>query len=108
MTVHNRDGKSIVDLIREVLVNAWDPIGVMSDPDWARDEYDDYIGTLQRLLAEGADADVIAKYLCFVEEQLIGLEGRPAATRMLVASKLIAITVDDSRGISEAGSVGAS
>jgi hypothetical protein len=92
MTAHNRDGQLIVDLIREVLANDWDPIRVMSDPDWARDEYDDYIGTLQRLLAVGADADFIAKYLCFVEEQLIGLEGRPAPTRMLVAAKLIALT----------------
>jgi len=41
----------------------WDPIGVMDDPKWPRDEYDCMIGPLLRLLESGSSAKDIAAYL---------------------------------------------
>jgi hypothetical protein len=32
----------------------WDPIGVMDDPNWPRDEYDCLVGPLLTLLQSGA------------------------------------------------------
>jgi hypothetical protein len=45
------------------LMCEWDPIGVMSDPGWLRDEYDCFVGPLLTLLASGATKDEIARYL---------------------------------------------
>ncbi|MDZ4323780.1 MAG: hypothetical protein U1A73_01965 [Pseudomonas sp.] len=45
------------------LMCEWDPIGVMSDPDWPRDEYDCLVAPLLTLLAQGATEDEIAAYL---------------------------------------------
>ena len=36
------------------IVNEWDPIGVMDDPNWSRDEYDCLVGPLMRLLENSA------------------------------------------------------
>jgi hypothetical protein len=41
----------------------WDPIGVMSDPDWHREEYDCLVGPVLTLLAQNANEDDIARYL---------------------------------------------
>lgn len=45
------------------LMCKWDPIGVMGDPDWPRDEYDCLVGPVLTLLAEGASDKVIARSL---------------------------------------------
>jgi hypothetical protein len=45
------------------LICEWDPIGVMDDPDWPRDEYDCLVGPLLTLLQSGAADDSIAGYL---------------------------------------------
>lgn len=42
---------------------AWDPIGVMDDPDWPRDEYDAYVGGTLRQLEQGASVAQLAQYL---------------------------------------------
>jgi hypothetical protein len=41
----------------------WDPIGVMSDPEWPRDEYDCMVGPVMRFLESGASEIEIAAYL---------------------------------------------
>jgi hypothetical protein len=41
----------------------WDPIGVMSEPAWPRDEYDCLVGPLLTLLVSGASEEEIARYL---------------------------------------------
>ena len=43
--------------------NEYDPIGVMDDPEWPRDEYEAYVGQTMRLLEQGASAEDIAIYL---------------------------------------------
>jgi hypothetical protein len=45
------------------LMHEWDPIGVMSDPDWPRDEYECLVGPVLTLLAQGATEEDIARYL---------------------------------------------
>lgn len=80
--------KSITDAIRDVLVRDWDPIGVMDDPEWPRDEYDSYIGEIYRYLARGESAEFIAKHLCSVEELMMGLGRLPESARLPVAQKL--------------------
>src|SRR5262245_52821055 len=47
---------------RELMCD-WDPIGVMGDPDWPRDEYDCLVGPLLALLQSGTSNDDISNYL---------------------------------------------
>jgi hypothetical protein len=50
--------------IRKVFNEVWDPIGVMKDPEWPRDEYDGYIGGMFELLTSNATDQEIDDYLC--------------------------------------------
>jgi hypothetical protein len=43
--------------------NAFDPIGVMDDPDWPRDEYDRYLPQTLRLLKDRAGTLALARYV---------------------------------------------
>ena len=45
------------------LLCAWDPIGVMEDPEWPRDEYDCMVGGTMRMIESGASVVDIAGYL---------------------------------------------
>ncbi len=45
------------------LMCAWDPIGVMNDPDCPRDEYDCLVGPLLTLLGSSGSEGEIARYL---------------------------------------------
>jgi hypothetical protein len=45
------------------LVNRWDPIGVMDDPEWPRDEYECLVGPVLRRLEEDAPVSEIATFL---------------------------------------------
>jgi hypothetical protein len=87
---------SVTAAIRDVLVRDWDPIGVMDDPEWPRDEYDSYIEDLLGFLARGESAEFIARHLCFIEEKYMGLGAQTVSSRMRVVLKLQAINV--SRG----------
>lgn len=84
--------KMVVRLIRDVLIEHWDPIGVMSEPDWPRDEYDSYIGGVYRCLAQGESPEAIARHLCSVEATMMGLRRQPEAL-LPVAHRLKAIDV---------------
>ena len=50
------------------LWNAFDPIGVMDDPEWPRDEYDRYLPHTPRLLMDKAGAVAIARWIANVAE----------------------------------------
>lgn len=50
--------------IRRVFNEVWDPIGVMKDPEWPRDEYNGYIGGMFELLTSNATDQKIDDYLC--------------------------------------------
>jgi hypothetical protein len=85
--------KRITDAIRQVFITEWDPIGVMDDPEWPRDEYDSYIGEVYRLLARDEPAEFIARHLCFIEMSKMGLGSLPESARLPVAKCLKAISV---------------
>jgi hypothetical protein len=93
MTDFRARAKAIMDSIRKVLVEHWDPIGVMDDPEWPRDEYDAYIGEIHGYLARGESVEFIARQLCFIEERRMGLGRVPEAARLPVAHELKAIDI---------------
>lgn len=93
MTDHKAQKNSIIDAIRKVLVQHWDPIGIMDDAEWPRDEYDSYIGEVYRYLARGESVEFIARHLCFIEETAMGLRRLPESARLPVAKRLKAIDV---------------
>jgi hypothetical protein len=83
----------IAAAIRQIFVEDWDPIGVMDDPDWPRDEYDSYIGEVHGFLERGESEEFIARRLCFIEDKKMGLGSPTASARQSVARKLKAITL---------------
>jgi hypothetical protein len=83
----------IMDAIHEILINDWDPIGVMADPEWPRDEYNVYVGQIYRFLVRGESAKAIARHLCFVESERMGLRVPEESSLMGVAHKLKAIDI---------------
>jgi hypothetical protein len=83
--------KQITEAIRQVFIQDWDPIGVMNDPEWPRDEYDSYIGQIYTMLARNESAEFIARHLCSIEDRLMGLGALPPSARINVATKLKAI-----------------
>lgn len=91
MSPRKDHAKRISEAIRDVFVLDWDPIGVMGDPEWPRDEYDSYIGEVYAMLVRGESAEFIARHLCFIEHRLMGLNTLPDANRLDVAAKLKAI-----------------
>src|SRR5688500_20383393 len=66
----------VMDSIRNILFQDWDPIGVNENPS-LRDEYDSCIAPVYRLLSEGASAEEIADCLFKLEHDL----GMPAETK---------------------------
>jgi hypothetical protein len=68
----------------------WDPIGVLDDPDWPRDEYDDYMQPTWQLLESGASVSAVAQYLNSVvgESLALGETGVISAKPILFAAKL--------------------
>jgi hypothetical protein len=62
----------------------FDPIGVMSDPTWPRDEYDSYLGWTLRLLESGASQEEIETYLARVALEHMGMSDSPAARLLRV------------------------
>lgn len=55
-----------------MLIRDWDPIHVQNIPE-AKDEYDQYIGGIYRLLVSGASESAIATHLASVERESMGL-----------------------------------
>jgi hypothetical protein len=56
--------------IRHVFNDVWDPIGVMDDAEWPRDEYDGYIGHMFELLTSGAKDEEINDYLVWCVDRM--------------------------------------
>jgi len=68
----------------------WDPIGVTVDPDWPRDEYDNYLKPTLRLLKSGASNQEVVAYLTNVigEHMGLGQKGIENSNPSLFAEKL--------------------
>ena len=67
-------------IIRRILLNEWDPIGVGSAPE-ADDEYDSYAARVISLLEAGHCSPEIAELLADVEQIGMGLDARPIVCR---------------------------
>lgn len=93
MTDRKAQAKDTTEAIRQVLIRDWDPIGVMGDPEWPRDEYDTYIGVIYRSLASGESAEFIAGQLSSIEETMMGFRNVQESSRLSVARKLKALDV---------------
>jgi hypothetical protein len=68
------ESREVRRAIRNVFVEVWDPIGVMADPKWPRDEYDGYIGRVFELLVTGGSDKEIIEYLEW-EVRRMGMDG---------------------------------
>lgn len=71
------------------LVNAWDPLGVLGDPTWPRDEYDCLVGPLLSGLERGMSAEAIAAFLARELPDHFGIDpepSQPAAFAALVVA----------------------
>ena len=93
MSYRNQKADDIAEAIRQVLIYDWDPIDVMDDPEWPQDEYDSYIGEIYRYLSRGESAEFIARHLCYIEENRMGLSRVPESHRLAVAVKVKAVSV---------------
>jgi hypothetical protein len=71
--------------IRRVFVEVWDPIRVMDDPEWPRDEYDGYIGRVFELLATGGSDKEITEHLLWATGRM-GMDGSSASLQTVVAA----------------------
>ena len=84
-------GVEIMDAIRCVLFEDWDPIGV--NDDGPRDEYDAYIAGVYRMLCNGASEDLIVAHLRDLEATPMGLSRRSPDVLRPVARRLLGIKV---------------
>ncbi len=58
--------------VRQVLIE-WDPIGVLSDPDWPDDEYDTYVPAICSALINFDDICVVETKLNSIVEMNMGM-----------------------------------
>lgn len=63
-------------IIREAMMQQWDPLGVseLREDAEVEDEYDSYIPSIYRILREGKSVEFIFDYLRNVEEKYMGLQ----------------------------------
>lgn len=73
------------DAIRKVLVEVWDPLRLMDDPDWPRDEYDRYIDGVFTLLVESGNDQQIFDHLDWAAG-CMGIDGSSASMQQVVAA----------------------
>jgi len=76
----NRDneGGALTSLVRNALLNEWDPIGVKGIPE-AVDEYDGYVAKVCELVTAGNKQKLI-DHLWWIETERMGLTGDRKAT----------------------------
>lgn len=79
------ESREVRSAIRRVFVEVWDPIRVMDDPEWPRDEYDGYIGRVFELLVTGGSDRQIEEYLEWAVERM-GMDGSRASHQQVVSA----------------------
>ena len=73
--------------IRRVLLEEWDPIGVLDEP-LAQNEYDGYLGGVYGLLERNASEAKIVNHLRFTETVNMGMQGQSEEKLLAVAKSL--------------------
>jgi hypothetical protein len=79
------ESREVRHAIRHVFNEGWDPIGVMKDPEWPRDEYDGYIGRTFELLVLGGSDEEIVDYLLWATDGM-GMDGSRVSLQTVVAA----------------------
>ena len=74
MSSFENKAKNAHNVIRRILLNDWDPIGIAEITE-AQDEYDAYVSGVYRLLARRAPVREIFEYLWWLETDHMGLCG---------------------------------
>ena len=87
-----RGEKLLTRRVDDVLISQWDPVGVNGVPQ-ARDEYDNYVPGVVRLIFERADAAAIAAHLRTIEEERMGLTPRSIAALLPIGHRLASLSV---------------
>lgn len=63
------DYKQLQNIIREILLKDWDPIGVGDNPKLS-DEYDEYLGAIVQMIANGITFNALSEHLIGIENEL--------------------------------------
>jgi hypothetical protein len=82
----------IQDLIRQVLLRDWNPIGVNNDPELA-DEYDSYVAPVYRIPMASRSEDDLIDLLYRAERDQIGTACESPEQLRTLAQKLLALDV---------------
>lgn len=82
-----RNVTKVANEVRGILLADWDPIGVRDVPQ-ARDEYDEYLLPIAKMLIKGTTVAELSSHLLEIEREAFGLKGDPeradrVATRLL-------------------------
>jgi hypothetical protein len=76
----------IRQMVRAILLNDWDPIGIAGVPQ-AADEYDRYVADVAQMVVAGSSISDLSKHLVRIEIETMGLNGDHDRARS-VAGKL--------------------
>jgi hypothetical protein len=87
MTSREEQAREIQRRIGEVLLRHWDPIGIADVPE-AQDEYQSYVGGVDRLLASGASSRQIAQHLVDIETSQLGFKDTDPKMLIPLAERL--------------------
>lgn len=91
MATKHQKSKKIMNDIRQILNDEWDPIGIKGfGPD---DEYDSYIGTLYHLLTNRPSEEEIINLLYSFETTQMGSTIEDKENLRAVAKKLLEVNV---------------
>lgn len=85
-------GRLVMQAIRDVLMQHWDPIGVSGIPE-APDEYDRYIGPVYRILAGTRSEEELVEFLFRSETRTMGLIPPSREALCEVARRLLRLEV---------------
>lgn len=81
------ESRRIGVMIRHVLLEVWDPIGIKDEPN-AQDEYDGYIGEVYELLVSHADDSRLIEYLYWAVHDHMGLDAASRSDMMTTVETL--------------------
>ncbi len=79
--------KAIVSEIRSILIKNWDRIGIGDNPN-LNDEYDDYIGSIMKILTQKPSEEEIIVFLKKIENTEMGINNFDTKHLYHVAIKL--------------------
>ncbi len=83
---------TLYGFVRLILLVDWDPIGIFGYPG-AMDEYDSYVGEIEKMLLIGTTREALVAHLGRIEKESMGLQGeRYADGQAQVAEKLLIVS----------------